>query len=79
MMAFMNGWEIALVAATVFVVGILGTVFWVWMLVDAARNHALGDNEKIVWIVIIAMTHVIGALLYLLFGRPKRSQPPIAT
>lgn len=51
---------------------LLFLAFWVWMLVDAVRNKGLDQNERIVWIIVIALTHFIGALLYLIFGRPKR-------
>jgi hypothetical protein len=52
--------------------GLLLTAFWVWMLVDAAQNNGLDQNERIVWIIVIALLHVLGAILYLFIGRPKR-------
>jgi len=54
------------------VVGLLGTIFWIWMLVDCATKERNQDNEKIVWILIILFTHFIGALLYFFVRRPKR-------
>jgi len=47
--------------------------FWVWMLVDCIRNPALGTNEKLIWVLVIALTHFIGALIYLLVGRGRLS------
>ncbi len=47
-------------------------VFWVWMLVDAIQNKGLGDGEKIGWVLAIVFLHVLGALLYLLIGHPKK-------
>ncbi len=52
--------------------GILGTIFWIWMLVDCATNEPSEGNDKIVWILIIALTHLLGALLYLFIRRPQR-------
>jgi len=46
--------------------------FWVWMLVDAAQNRGLDQNEKIVWIVVVALLHFLGALIYFFVARPKR-------
>jgi len=55
------------------ILGIGGTILWIWMLVDCATKEP-GDrgNEKIVWILIIVFTHWIGALIYLLARRPQR-------
>ena len=53
-------------------VGLLATAFWIWMLVDAAQNRGLDQNEKIVWIVVVAVLHLLGAIIYFFVGRPKR-------
>ena len=52
--------------------GILGTIFWIWMLVDCATNEPSEGNDKLVWIIIIAFTHLLGALLYFFIRRPQR-------
>ena len=52
---------------------LLGTIFWVWMLVDCATNQSLKGNEKVVWVVIVALTNCLGALLYFFIRRPQRS------
>ena len=54
------------------VVGLLGTIFWNWMLIDCATKERNQDNEKIVWILIILFTHFIGALIYFFVRRPRR-------
>jgi hypothetical protein len=56
----------------VFVIGILGTVFWIWMLVDCATKESNEGNNKIIWILIIIFTHFLGALVYYLVRRPER-------
>ncbi|MEX0761280.1 MAG: PLDc N-terminal domain-containing protein, partial [Dehalococcoidia bacterium] len=62
----MAGAEIVISLAALFavVLGVLGTVFWIWMLVDCATKEADTGNTKIVWVIIIAITNVIGAALY---------------
>ena len=45
------------------------TLFWIWMLVDCAKRIGAGDNKQVGWLVVIALTQVLGALAYLLFGR----------
>ena len=53
-------------------IALLGTVLWIWMLVDCAMNEPSTDNTKIVWILIILFTHVLGAIIYFLVRRPQR-------
>jgi hypothetical protein len=55
-----------------FVLGIGGTALWIWMLVDCATREPSEGNDKVVWILIIVLTHWLGALIYLLARRPKR-------
>ncbi len=57
-------------------IGIGLLVFWVWMLVSAIQNPALGDGEKIGWVLAIIFLQILGALLYFFIGHPKRHQPP---
>lgn len=53
--------------------GLLSTAFWIWMLIDAAQNKRLDQNERVIWIIVIALLHWLGALIYLIFGRPKQN------
>ena len=51
---------------------LLGTLFWVWMLVDCARHESNQGNDKLVWILIILCTHFLGAVAYFFARRPQR-------
>lgn len=44
--------------------------FWIWMLVDCIQHEPSG-TEKIVWILIIIFTGVIGAAIYFFVRRGK--------
>jgi len=48
--------------------------FWIWMLVDCIKNEPEEGNDKIIWILVIALTGWIGALIYLFARRPTRIQ-----
>jgi hypothetical protein len=50
----------------------LGTVFWIWMLIDCATKEPSQGNDKVVWILVIALTHLLGAAIYFLVRRPQR-------
>ncbi|HEY6842667.1 MAG TPA: PLDc N-terminal domain-containing protein [Thermoanaerobaculia bacterium] len=45
------------------VLAVATTIFWIWMLV-AAATHERANADKIVWVLIILFTHVLGALVY---------------
>jgi phospholipase D-like protein len=53
--------------------GIAALAIWIWALVDAIQNPALDSTMRIVWIVVIVFTQVIGAIIYLVVGRSKRT------
>jgi len=51
---------------------LLASIFWLWMLVDCAMNPRLSDTEKIVWVLIVLFTHLVGAVVYYFVARPKK-------
>lgn len=57
-----------------FVLGLIvvGTIFWLWMLIDCAINKRNSDIQKIIWVLVILFTHLLGALLYFFLGRSAR-------
>jgi len=57
--------------------GLLSLAFWIWMLIDAAQNRGLDQNERIVWVIVVALLHFIGALIYFFVGRSKRKLAPV--
>lgn len=61
-----------LIIFVLFGIGFVGTIFWIWMLIDCAINEATEGSTKIVWVIIIALTHLIGALIYCFVRRPQR-------
>lgn len=57
-----------------FFIGLLGTVFWLWMLIDCLTHEPSAGNDKLIWVLVILFTHFIGALIYFFVQRPKRHQ-----
>jgi Phospholipase_D-nuclease N-terminal len=66
------GFPEILIILLVAIVGIGGTGFWIFMLIDCATKEAETGNTKVVWIIILIFTHVIGAALYYFVRRPAR-------
>ncbi|HVE46741.1 MAG TPA: PLD nuclease N-terminal domain-containing protein [Acidimicrobiales bacterium] len=63
---------LALLAAT--------TVFWVWALVDVLRRPTgYRTGTQPIWAVVVALTHSMGALVYVVFGRPRSPGPATPT
>lgn len=51
------------------ILGLAALALWIWALVDAIKNRALSDTERIIWVLVILLTNWLGAVLYLLVGR----------
>jgi hypothetical protein len=66
---------IAVLVLVFLVVGLAGTVFWVWSLVDVLRRpdqqYAAAGQTKLVWALVVLFGHFIGALIFLLVARPQ--------
>jgi Phospholipase_D-nuclease N-terminal len=54
------------------VLGLAMEIFWIWMLVDCAVKEKSDGNTQLVWIVVIAVANIIGALIYFFVRRPDR-------
>ena len=51
---------------------LLGMTFWIRMLIDCVTRESNEGNERIVWVLILLFTHVIGASIYYFVRRPRR-------
>ena len=80
MMAFfsLGGGEILLLLFSIFFIplGLLATAFWIWMLIDCIKNENISGNEKIAWVLVIALTHFLGAAIYFFAGRNQQKIAP---
>ena len=56
---------IALVAAAI--------AFWIWALVDAVRapEGSYRTGTKLIWVLVIALTQFVGAVIYYAVGRGR--------
>ncbi|MBU0697117.1 MAG: PLDc N-terminal domain-containing protein [Bacteroidetes bacterium] len=39
---------------------------------DVFENETLDKSKKIIWIIIVVLIPLIGAIIYFFFGKPKR-------
>lgn len=49
-------------------------VVWLWALVDAIKNPALDSNERLLWVVVIVVAQLIGAIVYFIIGKNKSAE-----
>lgn len=56
----------------IFIVGILGSIFWIWMLIDCLTKEPDQGNSKLVWVIVIFFLHFVGAAIYYFVRRPER-------
>jgi len=68
--------------------GLGGTVLWIWALIDCGKQVGTDSghqHRQLAWLLVIALTHVLGALLYFIFGRASlttsasASSPPLTS
>ena len=55
---------VALVTLVLLALTAYATLFWIRMLSDALNRRFEDKNDKIAWVLVISLTHGIGAMLY---------------
>ena len=53
------------------VLGLLGFLFWLWMLIDALVNEPT-TNEKIMWVLVMVFLPLIGSIIYFVVRKQGR-------
>lgn len=54
---------------------LLPLLLWIFALVDILKNEFIGSN-KIVWLLVVILMPVVGAILYFLMGRQQKIKLP---
>ena len=58
-----------------------GIALWIFALVDCIcvqDDSMYRSGTKLIWIIVIVLTQVIGAIIYLVIGRPETGTRPPA-
>ena len=57
------------------IVGLVVLIFWIWALLDViATDSSMCRNlPKLMWVVIVLFVPLIGAIVWLILGRPEKS------
>lgn len=67
--AFMLIWGLSVLVI------LAANVFWVVQLVDCSRRHFRDDKVKLMWLLIVALGQIFGALIYRIYGRNRGWRP----
>ena len=61
----------------IFILGFifLPLILWIIALVDILKNEFTGSN-KIVWLLVVILAPIIGAVLYFLIGKQQKIKSP---
>ena len=58
----------------IFALSILAFVFWILMLIDCVKRKFKEDTEKIIWVLVLIFTGIIGALIYYFIVKNKKKK-----
>jgi hypothetical protein len=50
------------------------TAVWIWAIVDVVKvpdDSMFRAGNKLIWVLVVVLTHVIGAIIYFAVGRPE--------
>jgi len=56
------------------IVGIILTIFWIFMIVDVVQRKFKNENDRIVWILVVILANWIGALVYYFVIKKKANK-----
>lgn len=52
-------------------IGIALVVFWIVAIIDVIQREFPGENDKLIWVLVVVLAGWIGALIYWFAGRDK--------
>lgn len=55
-----------------FMVCTASVILWLWALQDILRSDFKTDIDKLVWVIVVAVLPIVGAVLYFLIGRKQK-------
>lgn len=47
-------------------------IFWIWMIVDIAKRNFKEPNDKLMWMLVVLIANIIGAVIYYFIVKRKK-------
>ena len=56
---------------------LIGAILWfyIWMLIDVIKNPKLTSDMRIVWVIVVLIGGLLGAVIYYLVARSSKPGP----
>jgi hypothetical protein len=51
---------------------VLAIIFWIRMLIDSINRKYKSENDKIVWVLVIVLLGLLGAIIYYFVVKTKK-------
>jgi prolipoprotein diacylglyceryltransferase len=66
------GGAVACIFTLIFgLIGLAAFAFWLWMLIDVVKRCPSAENKKLIWVLVVILAGIIGAVIYYFVQRPK--------
>ena len=56
------------------ILSIVALVFWIKMLIDCVKRDFSNNTEKVVWIIVICLLQILGAIAYWFMVASKKAK-----
>jgi hypothetical protein len=63
---------VILIVLAVIVLLVLAFVAWIWMIVDCAKRKKFRNGDRVMWILLLVLTYIIGMILYYFMEMRKK-------
>lgn len=67
------------VLGIVLTLGLCGLAFWIWMLVDCIQNEPREGHDRLLWVLVIVFTKIVGAAIYYFVRRVPRQRAELVS
>ncbi|MFC2187042.1 PLDc N-terminal domain-containing protein [Peijinzhouia sedimentorum] len=57
-----------------FGLGIIGTIIYIFTLIDVLRSSFSSSTDKLIWILVVIFLPLVGTILWFLIGRGKSTR-----
>jgi uncharacterized RDD family membrane protein YckC len=64
----------AIAFALIILLSVLLFIAWIWMIVDVAKRDRFRTGDRVVWILLLVLTGLIGMALYYFLEMRRRKQ-----
>jgi len=49
---------------------------WIYALVDVIRSEFKGENDKLIWLLLVILLPLVGTILYFTIGKDQKTSGP---